>query len=77
MGGQVAGHGRQDADEGNGHEEAGPAVPVLGGRDESEEDFPEDCQEVHNVIETGRQALLPALLLVVVTWQRQNRCMKV
>lgn len=76
MGGQVPGYSCQDANEGDGHKKAGPAVPVLGGRDESEEDFPENRQEVHNVIEAGWQAFLAALFLIVVTWQRQSRCMK-
>lgn len=68
MRGQVPGHSRQNADEGNGHDKTGPAVPVLGGWDESEEDFPENCQEVHNVIKAGRQTFPPALFLVIVTW---------
>ncbi|KAF3841334.1 hypothetical protein F7725_007196 [Dissostichus mawsoni] len=74
--GQVPGHSCQDADEGNGHKETRPAIPVLSGGDKSEEDFPENCQEVHNVVKAGRQALLPAVFLVVVTWQTHIRCMK-
>ena len=73
MGGQVPGDGRQDADEGNRHEEAGPAVPVLGGRDKGEKDFPENSQEVHDVIKAGGQALFAALFLIIITWQRQSR----
>lgn len=73
MRGQVPSHSRQNANEGDGHKEAGPAIPVLGGWDKSEEDFPENCQEVHNVIKAGWQAFLPALLLIIVTWQRQRR----
>lgn len=68
MGRQVARHSCQDADEGNGDKEAGPAVPVFSGRDESKEDFPENCQEVHDVIEAGRQAFFSAFLLVIITW---------
>lgn len=67
MAGQVPGHSCQNANEGYGHEEAGPSVPVLSGWDESEEDFPENCQEMHYVIKAGWQALLPALFLVIVT----------
>lgn len=76
MRGQVPGHSGQNANEGNGHKEASPAVPVLSGGHKSEENFPENCQEVHNVIKAGWQAFLPALLLIIVTWQRQteNRC---
>lgn len=73
MGGQVPGDSRQDTDEGNRHEKAGPAVPVLGGRDKGEKDFPENSQEVHDVIEAGWQALFAALFLIIITWQRQNR----
>lgn len=67
MRGQVPGHSCQNANERNGDKEAGPAIPVLSWRDESKEDLPENCQEVHNVIKAGRQAFLPALLLIVVT----------
>lgn len=73
MRGQVARHSCQNANQRNGHKEAGPAVPVFGGRDKSEEDLPEDRQEVHNVIKAGRQTLLSALLLIVITWRRNAK----
>lgn len=72
MGGQVPSHSRQNANEGNRDEEAGPPIPVLSGWDKSEEDFPEYCQEVHNVIKARWQPFLPALFLIVVTWQKQD-----
>lgn len=76
MGGQVPGDSRQYADEGYRHEEAGPAVPVLGGRDKSEKDFPENSQEVHDVIEAGWQAFFAALFLIIITWQKPNTWMR-
>lgn len=68
MGGQVPGHSCQDANEGNGDEKAGPAVPVLSGWDKSKEHFPENRQEVHDVIEAGWQTLFTALFFVIITW---------
>ena len=65
---QIAGDRRQDADERYGDDEAGPAVPVLGGGDEGEQHLPEDGEEVHDVVEAGRQPLLAALLLVVISF---------
>lgn len=73
MRGQVPGHSCQHANKGNGHKEAGPAIPVLSGGDKSEENFPENRQEVHNVVKAGWQALLAALLLIIVTWQKTDR----
>lgn len=73
MGGQVAGDGRQHADKGDGHDEAGPAVPVFGGRHEGEENLPEDGEEMHDVVEARGQALLATLLLIVVSCRSNGR----
>ncbi len=80
---QIAGDRRQDADKRYGDDEAGPAVPVLRGRDKGEQDLPEHGEEVHDVVEAGRQALLAALLLIIISFgcrrwfkswgKRQNR----
>lgn len=70
---QIAGDRRQDADKRYGDNEAGPAVPVLRGRDEGEQNFPEDGEEVHDVVEAGRQPLLAALLLVVVSFGEEEQ----
>lgn len=70
---QIAGDRRQHADERYGDYEAGPAVPVLRGRDEGEQDLPEDGKEVHDVVEAGRQPLLAALLLVVISFCARKR----
>lgn len=76
MRGQVPGHSRQNTNQGDGHKEAGPAIPVLCGRDKGEQNLPEHCEEVHDVVETGRQALLPTLLLIIITWEREReRCL--
>ena len=67
MRGQVTGHSCQTTNDGDGHEEAGPAIPVLRGRDKGKQNLPEHREEVHDVIEAGGQTLLAALFLVVVT----------
>lgn len=69
---QVAGDRCEDTDKRYGDNEAGPAVPVLRGRDEGEQNFPEDGEEVHDVVEAGRQPLLAALLFIVVSFWVQR-----
>lgn len=59
-------HSGEQSDHADGDDEAGPAIPVLCGWDESEQDLPEDGQEVHDVVETRWQLLLPALLVVII-----------
>jgi len=44
--------GGQQSNHANGDDETGPAVPVLCGWDEGEQNFPEDGEEVHDVVET-------------------------
>ncbi len=72
VGRQITGDRRQDADKRYGDNEAGPAVPVLCGRHEGEQNLPEHGEEVHDVVEAGRQPLLAALLLVVVSFGRSG-----
>lgn len=43
--------GGEQPDHADGHDEARPAVPVLGGRHEGEQDLPENGEEVHDVVE--------------------------
>lgn len=51
----------------------GPAAPVVSGRDEGKQNLPEDGEKVHDVVETGRQFLLPALLIIVIlTWKKKG-----
>ncbi len=42
----------EQSDHTDGDDEAGPAVPVLCGWDEGEQNFPEDGEKVHHVVET-------------------------
>lgn len=42
----------EESDHTNGDDKAGPAVPIVCGWDEGEQDFPEDSEEVHDVVET-------------------------
>lgn len=67
---QVADDGGEEADDADGDQEAGPAIPVLCGRHAGEQNLPEDGQEVHDVVVTRGQSLLAALLVVVaVAWR--------
>lgn len=66
--GQISSDSGQNPDECDGDDEAGPAVPVLSGWNEGKKNLPENCQEVHDVIKARGQALLPALLLIIITW---------
>lgn len=58
VGGEVANDGREHANDEDGDDEAGPAIAVLGGGHTGKQHLPEDGQEVHHVVEAGRQALL-------------------
>ncbi len=63
---QVPDDGCEQADDDDGDDETGPAVQVVCGRNASEQDLPEDREEVHDVVETGRQAFFPRVLFVLV-----------
>ena len=69
--GQVPDDGSKDSDDDYGHDEAGPAVPVLCGRDAGKQNLPEHSQEVHDVIETRWQPLLARFILFLV-WTKNN-----
>lgn len=58
--------GGEQSNHADGHNKAGPAVPVLCGRDEGEEDLPEDSEEVHDIVKTRRELLFSALVVVIV-----------
>ena len=68
MGGEVTDEGGQQTNGGDGHHEAGPAVTIVGWGNESKQQLPEDRQEVHDIIKTGRETFLhlSVLLLLVV-----------
>ena len=72
VGCQVTNDGGEHSDHADGHHEACPAVPVISGRYEGEQKLPEDGQEVHDVVETRRELLLAALVLIVVAWKQRN-----
>lgn len=57
--------GGQQSDHADGDHEAGPAVPVLSGRDEGKQHLPEDGEEVHDVVVAGRESPLATLVVVV------------
>ncbi|KAF3845289.1 hypothetical protein F7725_008452 [Dissostichus mawsoni] len=63
---QVSDDGGEHADDGDGGDEARPAVQVVGGRNAGKQNLPEDGEEVHDVVEAGRQTLLPALVLLLI-----------
>lgn len=59
---------RQNANDGDGDDETGPAAPVLSRRHQCKQELPEDGEEVHNVVKTGGQLLLSTALIIVHTW---------
>lgn len=63
---QISNNGGEEADDADGHQEAGPTIPVLRGWNASEQNLPENGEEVHDVIITGGKAL-PAALFIIVT----------
>lgn len=65
---QVTDDRRQHADDGDRDDEAGPAVPVVGGRNESKQNLPEDSEEVHDIVKTGRQLFLATFIVIIITW---------
>lgn len=65
---QVTNDGREQADDNDGDDETGPAVQVVCGRNACKQDLPEDSEEVHDVVETGRQPFFPCVLFVLISW---------
>lgn len=65
---QVADDGREQADDNDGDGETRPAIQVVRGGDTSKQDLPEDGEEVHDVVETGRQPFFPCVILVLISW---------
>ncbi|ETE58450.1 hypothetical protein L345_15829, partial [Ophiophagus hannah] len=73
VGGQVADQSGQHADDQDANTEAGPAVPVLGGRHTGEENLPEDGQEMHDIVEARGQPLLPPVFILIFdTWGEEH-----
>ena len=71
---QISDDGGEEADDADGDQETGPAVPVLCGRDAGEQNLPEHGEEMHDVVVTGWKALLATLLVIIaVTWGERNR----
>lgn len=64
--------GREDADGADGHQETGPAAPVVGGRNQSKQELPEDGEEVQDVVPPGGR-----LLVIVLTWAAGGGATKV
>lgn len=62
---QISNDGGKDADDADGDQEAGPAVPVLRGRDAGKQNLPEDGEEMHDVVITRWKSFLAALLIII------------
>ena len=62
VGGQVSDDGRQEADDHDGYDEAGPAVPVGGGGDEGKQNLPENRHYVQEVVEAVGHPLFLSVL---------------
>lgn len=68
---QVPDDSGQKANDTHGDSKAGPAAPVVGGRHQSEQDFPEDGHEVTRVVQPGWRFLrtVPVLIvIVIISW---------
>lgn len=70
MRGQVPDDGGQEADAHHRNGEAGPAVPVLGGRDTSKQKLPEEAQEVQGVVPAAGSPLRPVLAIALAWWEQ-------
>lgn len=55
---QVSDDGCEEANDDDGDDEAGPAIPVLSRRDKSEHQLPKHRHHVHEVVAAGRPAWL-------------------
>lgn len=65
---QVTDDGREEANDEDGDDKTGPTVQVVCGRDAGEQHLPENSEEVHDVVETGRQPFLSCILFVLIFW---------
>lgn len=68
---QVPYDSRQEANDTHRDSKAGPAAPVVGGRHQREQDFPEDGHKVTRVVQARRRLLQTAIVpivIVVVSW---------
>ena len=63
----------EQSDHADGDNEAGPAAPVVSGRDEGKQNLPEHGEKVHDVVKTRRQFFLPALFIIVIfAWEERG-----
>lgn len=63
---QISNDGGEEANDADGHQEAGPTVPVLRGWNAGKQNLPENGEKVHDVIIAGGKAV-PSAFLVIVT----------
>lgn len=71
MRGQVPNDSGQEADAHHRNCKAGPAVPVLGGRDTSKQKLPKEAQEVQGVVQAAGSPLR-LFLAIALTWWEQT-----
>lgn len=64
---QVTNHRCQEADDNDGDDKAGPAIPVVSGRNEGKQKLPEDGKEMHDIVKAGGQLLLTTFIIIIVT----------
>lgn len=71
MRGQVPNDSSQEADAHHRNDKAGPAVPVLSGRNTSKQKLPKEAQEVQGVVQAARSPL-HLFLAIALTWWEQT-----
>lgn len=62
----------EESDHTDGDDKAGPAAPIISGRDEGKQNLPKHREEMHDVVEARRQFLLTALLIIIIfPWEEK------
>lgn len=69
---QVPYDSSQEANDTHWDSKTGPAIPVVGGRHQSKQDFPEDSHKMTRVVQARRCLLhtvvVPTIIIVIVSW---------
>lgn len=63
---QVTNHCRQKADDNDGHDKAGPPIPIVSGRNKGKKELPENSEEMHNIVKARRQLFHSGVIIIVI-----------
>lgn len=69
---QISNDSSEEANDADGHQEAGPTIPVLCGWNAGKQNLPENGEKVHDVIITGGKAV-PSTFLIIVAIALEER----